>query len=221
MGKVSEVDIYTDMSSQELQKVFKKSPQAVSNGISRMVARNPEHPEWKYKEGNQTIVRAEGVEWLSTYFRNETSLELVDERIAELEKELQHANEMIAQSEMYISKIEEIYEKTYKERLTEQKEQYQQMFLLEQESKQKKIEILEQEKQDQSIRAEIAEKGLLEAQSRAIVLEQQLNALDEAQALKEAEKADLKRKLKEAEEARIKERDDWKNKSLFQRLFKK
>ena len=66
-----------------------------------------------------------------------------------------------------------------------------------------------------------AEKGRLEAESRAIVLEQQLNAFNEAQALKEAEKAELEQKLKESEEARIKEKDDWKNKSLFQRLFKK
>ena len=85
-------------------------------------------------------------------------------------------------------------------------------------------EQLDQEKKERASateRAEIAEKGRLEAESRTTVLEQQLNALNEVQTLKEAETAELERKLKESEEARIKEREEWKNKSLFQRLFKK
>lgn len=138
-----------------------------------------------------------------------------DDKIKELEIQLEEARNMILEKDRIITHNQVL--------ITQHQDEKKLLELKENELKQTKeqLELEKKERASATERAETAETRRLEAVSRTTVLEQQLNAFNEAQALKEAETAELERKLKESEEARIKEREEWKNKSLFQRLFKK
>ena len=145
---MSILDTYTDTSAQELQKMFGKSPQSVSNGIARMLERNPDHPEWKFKNGNNTMIKAEGVEWLSNYFRHDNALINVDDRVRDLEKDLARVQELLAQQKEFLKTLEA----TYKDRMKEQAAAKDEIFLIEQKSKDREIEDLKRQLQDEKER---------------------------------------------------------------------
>ena len=104
MAKIQ--DIYYDMTPREIAKLFGKSLQTVTMGVSRMAK---EHPEWKIKEGRSVTVSAAGVEWLAeTYFRlDKYEMQLLDEQQARMQREIEYLKEQLAEKEKEINRYDE------------------------------------------------------------------------------------------------------------------
>lgn len=104
MAKIQ--DIYYDMTPREIAKLFGKSLQAVTMGVSRMAK---EHPEWKIKEGRAVTVKAAGVEWLAeTYFRlDKHEMQLIDEERARMQKEIDYLKDLLEEKEKALAKSDE------------------------------------------------------------------------------------------------------------------
>ena len=88
---MSEIIQHTDTSIKDLQRVFGKSQAAVGMAVKRMLERNPDHPEWKYKKDKTIMIAAAGVEWLANeYFITNYEVSTVDPEKIKLEEENKH-----------------------------------------------------------------------------------------------------------------------------------
>lgn len=102
---------YTDMTIKEIKQAFQKSDAAVSMAIKRMLERNPEHPDWKYKDKNtnRVKIKAEGVMWLAnnyfiTPFEEVTAIDPEKIRLEEENKQIKKMLELL--KEQYQEKLE-------------------------------------------------------------------------------------------------------------------
>ena len=210
MKTVKEYALSKDVTHQSVYKLLKKHPEIMEHTLKQgnvlYLLPEAQNELDKYRKQSIVMIEKQIVADEIQELKNQIALLLVKNadqanELASVYKKISEQSQLIASAEANVKLLE--YKDQELKQATEQ---------LDQEKK---------ERASATERAEIAEKGRLEAESRTTVLEQQLNALNEVQTLKEAENAELELKLKEAEEALEKQKDDWKNKSLFQRLFKK
>lgn len=107
------IDIFAEpMTLKEIQKHFNKSEAAVGMAVKRMLDRNPEHQDWKIKEGRNTLIAPEGVKWLESYFIT-GNLEVIDEEKIRLAAE----NEALKEALKNFEKILDRHDQQHKENL--------------------------------------------------------------------------------------------------------
>ena len=192
-------------------KEYALSKDVTHQSVYKLLKKHPEIMEHTLKQGNVLYLLPEAQNELDKYRKQSIVMiekEIVADEIQELKNQIAL---LLTKNADQANELASVYKK-----ISEQSQ-----LIASAEANVKLLEHKDQELIQTKEQLDQAEKWRLEAESRAIVLEQQLNAFNETQALNEVEKAELERKLKESEEARIKEREEWKNKSFFQRLFKK
>jgi|GEM_PF-3750538 len=135
------IDAYQDMTLKEIQKSFNKTPQAVTNGVKRMIERTGRN-DWKIKNGRSTIIKAAGVEWLANYFHLDMSLTTMDEEREHLRAEIKRLSDLLEQERNNTKKLEETLKRGFEIELEANKK----VFLLETKEKDNQIKLLEDDK---------------------------------------------------------------------------
>lgn len=103
------IDVYSEpMTLKEIQKQFNKSEAAVGMAVKRMLDRNPDHQDWKIKEGRNTLIAPEGIEWLKNYFIG-ANLAVVDEEKTALQAEVEGLKAALNQFDGIFTKLEDQY----------------------------------------------------------------------------------------------------------------
>ena len=192
-------------------KEYALSKDVTHQSVYKLLKKHPEIMEHTLKQGNVLYLLPEAQNELDKYRKQSIVMiekQIVADEIQELKNQIAL---LLVKNADQANELASVYKK-----ISEQSQ-----LIVSAEANVKLLEYKDQELNQIKEQLDQAERGRLEAESRTTVLEQQLNAFNEAQSLKEAEKAELELKLKEAEEALEKQKDDWKKKSLFQRLFKK